>query len=197
MNTKTTALSLLLALCTAAACSSSSQQTEADDPEATASANDESSEESAEAEEETEEKKADEGPVFDPAELVGTEIQDTMPRGCPQKWQKLKGRKFKGELYACDGFRAPHRYREPTVIIGIEEGKIRRVNLQAFYEAGEEITEMYDEVTNDFQSRCDREGGAGGRMALTCDDYLVDISMQKDGGMLNIIYALENWDMPY
>ena len=197
MNTKTTALSLLLALCTAAACSNSSTQTPSDDAEATASANDEASEERTEAEQETDENEADDGPVFELEELVGNEIQDTMPRGCPQKWEKLKGRKFEGELYACDGFQAPHRYKEPTVIIGIEEGTIRRVNLQAFYEPGAETQEMYDEVTNDYQSRCDREGGAGGRMALTCDDFLVDISMQKEGGMLNIIYALENWDMPY
>ncbi|MFB6351640.1 MAG: hypothetical protein ABEN55_07945 [Bradymonadaceae bacterium] len=200
MRPRLAVLLTLFALATAG-CAGSSSQTESDDAKATASSSSDSSTETAEKSEkseaaESDAQKADKQPVVEMDELIGAKVQDTMPEGCPGEWKKLKGREFEGELYSCSGFHAPDRYKEPTVIIGIEEGKIRRVNLQSFHEPGQGIEQIYSEVTNDFQSRCDRQGGAGPNMQLQCDGYLVGIKMRPKTGMLNIIYALKVWDMP-
>jgi len=180
-----------------AGCASSKNQTRTEEPEATGSTEppDQSSEQPADEAADTAEPET--RPVVELEQLIGRAIADGMPEGCPTEWNELEGRNFDGTLYACDGFRAPRRYEEATVTIGIREGTVRRVHLQSFHEAGEPIARMFDRVTDDYQSRCDREGGAGPRMMLDCGDYLVDIRMQREGGLLNIVYGLENWDLPY
>lgn len=190
----------------AASCASSSKQSESDDSNATASSSDEpTSSDSSNASDTSDSSDSSDSsdakpdhPVVTLESLIGSEVDGgEMPEGCPGEWKPLEGRKFDGKLYSCSGFHAAHRYKEPTIVIGIREGTIRRVNLQSFHEPGEGIEEMYATVTDDYQSRCDRNGGAGSRMRLKCDDYLVAIRMQRNGGMLNIVYALKNWDLQY
>lgn len=179
-------------------CASSGGRT-TDDQEATSSEA-AGSEAEGETEAPAEEEKSNEEPdhpVVEVDEIIGQNTKSGLPQGCPGEWEELEGRKFPGKLYSCEGFHVPERYKEPTVIVGVEEETVRRVSLQAFYEAGDEVRRMYNEVTNDYQKRCDREGGGGGRMTLQCDEFLVDISFRKETGALRLVLGLENWDLPH
>lgn len=128
--------------------------------------------------------------------LIGAETTSGLPRGCPDEWSTLEGRSFDGELFACDDFSAPKRYREPTVVVGVAEETIRRVSLQAFYESADAVQSVYDEVVDEYQQRCERFDGGSKRMVLDCGEFILDVSYRKETGSIRLIYGLENWDMP-
>mgnify|MGYP006281994161 CR=1 FL=1 len=178
-----------------AGCASSGQETESEEAATASEAQSEASSEPERPEKPEKPKKPD-YEVVTLDEVIGNDTASGLPQGCPSEWTELKGRKFKGKLYACDGFHVDPKYKEPTVVIGVEEEKIRRVSLQAFYEAGEEVSQAYNDVTNEFQQRCDRQGGGGGTMVLQCSEFIVDISFRRETGMLRMVYGLENWDLP-
>ena len=192
-RTLTTILALLF-VSAAAGCSSSSQQT-ADDEAATA-------EEAAQAEEaeaekpEPKEKQEPAGPTVEPETIVGSDTSGGLPEGCPTEWATIKGRSFPGTVYACDGFRAPERYPEASVVIGVKEKKVRRVSVQAFYASKGETSDAYFEIKDDFQQRCDREGGTGRHVVLQCDGYLADLQMFDETKQIRLVFGLENWDLP-
>ena len=180
-----------------AGCASSSGQTESDEPAESQQQTAERQTDTAAEAEKPEEPAEPDHPTVQMEELIGMDTSGGLPDGCPNDWQQLKGRKFPGKTYACDGFWAPERYREPTVVIGVDEDKVRRISLQAFYEAGDGVREAYNAITNDYQQRCDRQGGSGGQMVLQCPDFLVDIQMRRETGMISLVFGLENWDLPH
>jgi len=190
------------ALVLAGGCASSSEQTESAGAASDASEEARSGDESEEAVGERRTDRSGEAsgkPEREPVELaslVGAETSGGLPAGCPKEWQKLEGRRYEGTKYACSGFRVPGRYRQPTVIIGVKDDTVRQVTLQAFYEKGDPIEEVYAEVTDLYEKRCDAEGASGSSMAFVCSDYVAQVSHRKRTGALRIIIGLENWDMP-
>lgn len=191
---------------TAGSCASSSQQT-ASESEATASeassneagAGEASSETSSEASGAKQSAEASDEPEKDPVtleSLLGTDTSEGLPDGCPGEWSQLEGRDYDGTMYACEGFRVPDRFRQPTVMIGIKEQTVRRVTLQAFYEGGDPIKQMYADVTDRYEKKCDADGASGSAMSFVCDDYVAQVAHRKRTGSLRIILGMENWDMP-
>lgn len=186
----------------AAGCASSSKQTESAS-EATASetsadetTSQEASSENSGAERDSETSDEPERKPVTLESVLGTDTSAGLPDGCPNDWSELEGRDYDGTMYACEGFRVPERFRQPTVMIGIKEQTVRRVTLQAFYEGGDPIKQMYADVTDRYEKKCDADGASGSAMSFVCDDYVAQVAHRKRTGSLRIILGIENWDMP-
>jgi hypothetical protein len=128
--------------------------------------------------------------------LLGSDTSEGLPARCPEEWSELEDRDYDGTIYACEGFPVPERYRQPTVMIGVNESIVRRVTMQAFYEGGEPIKQMYAAVTDRYEQKCDADGASGKAMSFICDEYVAQIAHRKRTGSLRIILGLKNWDMP-
>ena len=187
------ALAALLAL--AAGCSSSSTQT-TDDQQPTADRAAEKPAEQEAAPEPAQQQAEPAHPTVAPKSLIGKETSGGMPEGCPGEWAEIEGRSFPGTTYACEGFYAPDRYPEASVVIGVDKNKVRRVSVQAFYGSRKETSDAYFEIKDGFQQTCDREGGTGRHVLLQCDGYLLDLQVWEETKQIRLVFGLENWDLP-
>jgi len=130
------------------------------------------------------------------ASLIGVETADGLPGGCPNEWQKLEGRDYNGTMYACEGFAVRDPYKQPTVMIGVRDHVVRRINLQVFYESGEPVRRAYRTVTERYQTDCKSQGAGGDSMTFRCDGYLVQVSHRERAGSMRVILGLKTWDLP-